>query len=230
MSERMQEADSAMDAATHRASEPEGAAPVETSPVHLPHLAAECPKCFTELQADRHWWLARPAGSRLVGLVVARDDMPSVVEQRDELTRFGVPIEGFRHPCARNPGVVAGAARPAVRDAPRRRCARRDERARVGAQHRRGDPYGGRTPPARRRREGAQPRAAATSPTSAAEPVTHRRQGTQPRTGSDDWPFPRTRITSMQVVCDGSAGTVTSGTAIDSRSGSSPVMLTVPTM
>ena len=24
--------------------------------------------------------------------------MPSVVEQRDELTRFGVPIEGFRHP------------------------------------------------------------------------------------------------------------------------------------
>jgi hypothetical protein len=98
MSERMHEADSAMDAATHRAPEPEGAAPVETSPVHLPHLAAECPKCFTELQADRHWWLARPAGSRLVGLVVSRDDMPSVVEQRDELTRFGVPIEGFRHP------------------------------------------------------------------------------------------------------------------------------------
>jgi DNA invertase Pin-like site-specific DNA recombinase len=24
--------------------------------------------------------------------------MPSVVQQRDDLTRFGVPIEGFRHP------------------------------------------------------------------------------------------------------------------------------------
>lgn len=69
-----------------------------TSPVHLPHVAADCPKCFTELQQDRNWWRARPAGSRLVGLVVNRDDMPSVVAQRDELLRFGVPIEGFRHP------------------------------------------------------------------------------------------------------------------------------------
>ncbi|WP_125130268.1 dehydrogenase [Microbacterium sp. 10M-3C3] len=71
---------------------------VDTSPLHLPHPAAECPKCFTELQRDRDWWLARPAGSRLVGLVVSRPGMPSVVEQRDDLTRFGVPIEGFRHP------------------------------------------------------------------------------------------------------------------------------------
>src|SRR6478609_6057069 len=86
------------DAATLRTRLPEGAASADTSPVHLPHLAAECPKCFTELQRDRDWWQARPAGSRLVGLVIARDDMPSVVEQRDELTRFGVPIEGFRHP------------------------------------------------------------------------------------------------------------------------------------
>ncbi|MET0296956.1 MAG: recombinase family protein [Microbacterium sp.] len=70
----------------------------DTSPIHLPHPAAECPKCFSELQADRHWWLARPAGASLVGLVVSRDDMPSVTEQRNELTRFGVPIEGFRHP------------------------------------------------------------------------------------------------------------------------------------
>ncbi|MCM3778132.1 recombinase family protein [Microbacterium hydrocarbonoxydans] len=69
-----------------------------TSPLHLPHAAAECPKCFTELQQNRNFWLARPDGSRLVGLVVSRDDMPSVVEQRDDLTRFGVPIEGFRHP------------------------------------------------------------------------------------------------------------------------------------
>lgn len=69
-----------------------------TSPVHLPHAAAECPKCFTELQQNHDWWHARPKGSRLVGLVVARADMPSVVQQRNDLTRFGVPIEGFRHP------------------------------------------------------------------------------------------------------------------------------------
>lgn len=69
-----------------------------TSPLHLPHPAAECPKCFTELQENRDWWLARPAGSRLVGLVVAREGMPPVVQQRADLTRFGVPIEGFRHP------------------------------------------------------------------------------------------------------------------------------------
>lgn len=73
-------------------------ASAETSPLGLPHPAAECPKCFTELQRDHDWWRARPAGSRLVGLVIARDDMPSVVEQRNDLTRFGVPIEGFRHP------------------------------------------------------------------------------------------------------------------------------------
>ncbi|MGO1629594.1 MULTISPECIES: recombinase family protein [Microbacterium] len=70
----------------------------ETSPLSLPHEAAECPKCFEELQRDRDWWQAKPEGARLVGLVVARDDLPSVVEQRTELTRFGVPIDGFRHP------------------------------------------------------------------------------------------------------------------------------------
>jgi len=80
-----------------RAHDPSAVDP-QTSPIHLPHPAAECPKCFTELQADRHWWRARPAGSRLVGLVISRDDMPSVVTQREELARFGVPIEGFRHP------------------------------------------------------------------------------------------------------------------------------------
>ena len=48
--------------------------------------------------SDSDWWAARPAGSRLVGLVVARDDLPSVIAQRDALAEFGVPIEGFRHP------------------------------------------------------------------------------------------------------------------------------------
>jgi hypothetical protein len=64
----------------------------------LAHTAAECPQCFTEMQGDGAWWRARPAGSRLVGLVVSRAGLPSVVQQRDDLTRFGVPIEGFRHP------------------------------------------------------------------------------------------------------------------------------------
>lgn len=67
-----------------------------TSPLHLPHAAADCPKCLGK--ADHAWWSARPEGTRLVGLVVARDGMPSVTEQREDLTRFGVPIEGFRHP------------------------------------------------------------------------------------------------------------------------------------
>lgn len=70
----------------------------ETSPIHLPHAAKDCPKCFVELQRDRNWWLARPVGSRLVGLVVQRPGMPSIIDQRTELSRFGVPIEGFRHP------------------------------------------------------------------------------------------------------------------------------------
>ncbi|KKX99478.1 dehydrogenase [Microbacterium sp. Ag1] len=64
----------------------------------MPHDAAACPKCFTELQQNRNFWTARPDGSRLVGLVVSREGMPSVVQQREDLTRFGVPIEGFRHP------------------------------------------------------------------------------------------------------------------------------------
>ena len=69
-----------------------------TGATPVPHTAATCPVCFTQLQHDGTWWQARPDGARLVGLVVARDDMPSVKEQRDDLTRFGVPIEGFRHP------------------------------------------------------------------------------------------------------------------------------------
>lgn len=69
-----------------------------TSPLHLPHAATQCEKCFTELRHDHDWWHARPSSSRLVGLVVSREGMPSVVQQRDDLTRFGVPIEGFRHP------------------------------------------------------------------------------------------------------------------------------------
>jgi hypothetical protein len=67
-----------------------------TSPLHLPHAAADCPKCLAN--DDHDWWSVRPEGARLVGLVVSREGMPSVTQQRDDLTRFGVPIEGFRHP------------------------------------------------------------------------------------------------------------------------------------
>lgn len=62
------------------------------------HAAEGCPECFIELQPDGEWWKARPEGSRLVGLVVARPDMPSVTEQRDGLAAFGVAIFDFRHP------------------------------------------------------------------------------------------------------------------------------------
>ena len=76
-------------------------APVPDAP-GTPHVAGHhaigCPECFEELQRNRDWWKARPEGSRLVGLVVARDDMPSVVEQRNDLARFGVAILDFKHP------------------------------------------------------------------------------------------------------------------------------------
>lgn len=88
-----------IDASRADAPTPHVHAPADpTSPVRHAHVAIECPECFTELQRDHDWWRARPAGSRLVGLVVSRPGMPSVVAQRDELTRFGVTIDGFRHP------------------------------------------------------------------------------------------------------------------------------------
>jgi hypothetical protein len=37
----------------------------------------------------------------VVGLVVARDDIPSVVEQRNDLARFGVGILDLMHPAPR---------------------------------------------------------------------------------------------------------------------------------
>lgn len=71
-----------------------GIAPVGTHE----HAAGGCPECFVELQRDREWWRARPEGARLVGLVVARDDLPPIVEQRADLASFGVAIHDFRHP------------------------------------------------------------------------------------------------------------------------------------
>ena len=67
------------------------------------HYAIGCPECFEELQQNHDWWKARPEGSRLVGLVVPRADMPSVVEQRNDLTRFGVAILDFKHPAPEMP-------------------------------------------------------------------------------------------------------------------------------
>ena len=67
------------------------------------HYAIGCPECFEELQQNHDWWKARPEGSRLVGLVVPRPDMPSVVEQRNDLTRFGVAILDFKHPAPETP-------------------------------------------------------------------------------------------------------------------------------
>lgn len=56
-----------------------------------------------QVSTENEIWRARPEGSRLVGVVVGREGMPSIIEQRDQLAKFGVPIEGFRHPA---PNVV----------------------------------------------------------------------------------------------------------------------------
>ncbi|WP_430645061.1 dehydrogenase [Agromyces sp. GXS1127] len=70
-----------------------------TAGPHTPgHHAIGCPECFVELQQNHDWWKARPEGSRLVGLVVPRGDMPPILEQRTALTRFGVQILDFRYP------------------------------------------------------------------------------------------------------------------------------------
>jgi len=80
------------------------AAPDAAVAAHSPgHHALGCPECFEELQRNQDWWKARPEGARLVGLVVARDDMPSVVEQRNDLADFGVAILDFKHPAAEAP-------------------------------------------------------------------------------------------------------------------------------
>jgi len=83
------------------------AAQASATQSHLPHgpghHALGCPECFEELQRNQDWWKARPEGARLVGLVVARDDMPSVVEQRNDLAAFGVAILDFKHPAAEAP-------------------------------------------------------------------------------------------------------------------------------
>ena len=57
------------------------------------------PESFEELQRSRDWWKARPGASRLVGLVVVRDDMPSVVSSGT--TRLaGVAVLDFKHPAS----------------------------------------------------------------------------------------------------------------------------------
>ncbi|GAA3917326.1 recombinase family protein [Microbacterium invictum] len=82
-----------VDAATHA---PGDYAESHTMP--LPADVAELPEGLAELQQNPEWWAARPAGARLVGLVVSRDNMPSVAVQREALAQFGVAIDGFRHP------------------------------------------------------------------------------------------------------------------------------------
>ncbi|MWB98718.1 dehydrogenase [Agromyces seonyuensis] len=62
------------------------------------HAAIECPVCFEQLQRNHDWWRARPEGSRLVGLVVAREDMPPILQQRTDLATFGVQILDFKFP------------------------------------------------------------------------------------------------------------------------------------
>jgi hypothetical protein len=70
----------------------------ESRTIAIPDDPAAVPDAVAALQSTPEWWLALPKGARLVGLVVSRADMPSIVSQRESLARFGVPIEGFRHP------------------------------------------------------------------------------------------------------------------------------------
>jgi hypothetical protein len=89
--------DSTMDATTR-------ATPEASGVPHEPgHHALGCAECFEELQRNRDWWKARPEGSRLVGLVVPHPDMPPIVEQRNDLVRFGVAILDFRYPTPEAP-------------------------------------------------------------------------------------------------------------------------------
>ena len=89
---------------TDAATPPSPDAPGLAASAHEPgHHALGCPECFEELQRNHDWWKARPEGSRLVGLVVPRADMPPIVEQRGDLTRFGVQILDFRYPTPEAP-------------------------------------------------------------------------------------------------------------------------------
>ena len=84
-----------MDAMTSDVPAPGERAPADyAESIALPAVTAAVPLIVSGTER----WAARPAGARLVGLVVARDDLPSVIAQRDALAEFGVPIEGFRHP------------------------------------------------------------------------------------------------------------------------------------
>ena len=85
-------------AADETARQDAATAPSDAAAMTTPASTGDDIDSFHALRGDGSWWMARPAGSNLVGLVIARDDMPSVVEQRDALTRFGVQIDGFRHP------------------------------------------------------------------------------------------------------------------------------------
>ena len=84
-----------MDAMTSDVPAPGERAPADyAESIALPAVTAAVPL----IVSGTEWWAARPAGSRLVGLVVARDDHPSVIAQRVARAECGVPIAGFRHP------------------------------------------------------------------------------------------------------------------------------------
>jgi hypothetical protein len=75
------------------------AAPTAESIAHDPrHYAIGCPECFDELQRNRDWWKARLEGRYLSGSSSRVTTYPSVVEQRNDLARFGVGILDFEHP------------------------------------------------------------------------------------------------------------------------------------
>jgi hypothetical protein len=93
------------------------AAPTAESIAHDPrHYAIGCPECFDELQRNRDWWKARLEGRDLSGSSSRVTTYPSVVEQRNDLARFGVGILDFEHPRSWGLGDVGAAVRQVDRD------------------------------------------------------------------------------------------------------------------
>jgi hypothetical protein len=85
-------------------------------------------------------------------------DMPSVVEQRDDLTRFGVPIEGFRHPA---PDILESWSDRLSRgssDTQASATCWSSCHQRSRPRHRRGRQHGLRAAAPRHHRQGAEPR------------------------------------------------------------------------
>jgi hypothetical protein len=75
------------------------AAPTAAGVAHAPATTrSEAPSASRSLSATGTGGRRHPRVRDWSGSSVARDDIPSVVEQRNDLARFGVAILDFKHP------------------------------------------------------------------------------------------------------------------------------------